>query len=195
MRPPCISTRVRGRRGGLAKRLVLFQQALNSMPDDLEVDFSDLGEILEPGMEFVNLVHDPDPDPDFVRATCLKLARYIAPPDLPPDQLELYLAMHGDCALEVFASLQATAAAMAAAGNEPLPDPSWITQPWIDRLGGLAAPITVVISERGCSFAEVIARRASDVQIVITEGSPGIAIMAQRIRTAEILLDMVDRLR
>jgi hypothetical protein len=56
---------------GLAQGLVLFHPFLNSMPDDVEVDFSDLPDILEPGMDLVSLVHDPDPDPDFVRAACL----------------------------------------------------------------------------------------------------------------------------
>ncbi len=180
---------------GLARGLVLFQPYLNSVPDDLEVDFSVLGEMLEPSVEFVSLVHDPDPDPDFVRATYLQLVRDMTGPDLPAAQLELALAMHGDHALALFADLQATAAAMAAAGDQPPPDPPWIIHPWIDRLGGLTAPVAVVYGARGRGAGAVIARRATacDVQLVTAEGDPGFTTTVKRIRTAEILLDMLDR--
>jgi hypothetical protein len=178
---------------GLAKSLVLFHPYLNSMPDDVEVDFSDLEEILEPGADLLSLVHDPDPDPDFVRAACLQVVRDLAGPDLPPAQLELALAMNSDHALELFADLRATAAAMAAAGGTPLPDPPWITHPWLDRVGALTVPVTVVVTARGRGAGEAIARRARDAQVVVAGGSPGLAPTAERIRTAETLLGMLDR--
>ncbi len=134
---------------GLAHGLVLFHPYLNSMPEDVEVDFSDLPDILGPWTDLLSLVHDPDPDPGFVRAACLQVVRDLAGPDLPPAQLELALAMTGDHALELFADLQATTSAMAAAGGAPLPDPPWITHPRLDRLSALTVPVTAVVTARG----------------------------------------------
>lgn len=177
---------------GLARGLVLFQPAMNSVPPDVEIDASDLEARLEAMMPFVTLVHDPDPDPAYVRTTFVQAIREHLPPDLPPDQRDLALAMHGEHAAEVFADLQATAAAMAAGGGSA-PDPPWVLRPYFDRLDVLTGPVMAVVSAAGRGVGEAIARRARDAEVVVTRGDPGLATPAGRAETAQILLRMLDR--
>src|SRR5450759_812888 len=113
---------------GLGKGLVLFYPALDSFPDDLHVDFSDLDEMLEPYEQMASVIRDPQADAGRLREVLLQTVRDTAGPDLPPDQLELALAMHSDHAQEMFEDLRSTAEAVA--DGRVQSDPPWMERPW-----------------------------------------------------------------
>jgi hypothetical protein len=175
---------------GLAKGVVFFQPSLDSLPDDLDfsgLDFSgvDLDHALDPFQPLLSAVREEDPRS---RDILLQVSRDTAGPDVDPAELELFLAMMSDHAEELFADLRATDAA-AADGRIP-PDPPWLERPWIDRLPELTVPVTVVALR---PYAEAIARRARDAEIVVARGSDSLASAEDRARFTEALLRMLDR--
>lgn len=177
---------------GLAKGLVLFHPGLDSIPDDLPADFSGLEETLEPYMPAIDVVRDSGADVARFREVLLQVIRDTAVPDLPPDQLELALAMHSDHAGEFFEYLRKLVEGAASGVRQP--DPPWVQHPWIDRLKDLAVPVTAVVTAKGRVIAEAIARRAENTEIVIVnDGWTGLAPVADRDRAAEILVRTLDR--
>jgi hypothetical protein len=177
---------------GLAKGLVLFRPALDSIPDDVLFDFSSLEETLEPYLPMSDVVRDPGADVARFRDVFRQVILDAAVPDLPPDQLELALAMHGDHADEFFTYLRKLAAATDSGVSQP--DPPWIQHPWIDRLEDLDVPVTAAVTARGIEAGNAIARRARDAEIVVvSHGWTGLAPVADRAQAAEILLKMLDR--
>ena len=175
---------------GLARGLVLFSPSLDSVPDDVTVDVSEMDEILGPHEPAADLMQDADADPELFREVLLQVARDTAGTNLPPDQLELALAMYGDHAGELYDDLHATAAAMADGRIQP--DPPWFQEPWLDHLGELAVPVTAVVPVHGRAVGEAIARRYRDAEIVFAEDSPGLAPVAERVRSAQALLRTLD---
>lgn len=177
---------------GLAKGLVLFRPALDSIPDDMPVDLSGLEENLEPYLPLYDVVRDSGTDVARFREVFGQVIRDTAVPGLPPDQLELALTIYSDHADEFFEYLRKLA--VAADSGIRQPDPPWIEHPWIDRLEDLAVPVTAAEVPKGIEVANVIARRARDAEIVvISHGWTGLAPVADRIQAAEILLRMLDR--
>lgn len=177
---------------GLAKGLVLFRPELDSIPDDLSADLSNLEEMLEPFLPLYDVVRDPGADVARFREVFGQVIRDTAVPGLPLDQLELALAMYSDHADEQFEYLRKLAAATDSRVRQP--DPPWIQHPWIDRLQDLAVPVTAAVTARSLEWGNVIARRARDAEIVvISHGWTGLAPVADRIQAAEILLQMLDR--
>jgi hypothetical protein len=176
---------------GLASGLVLFYPALNSVPDDVDVDLSALDEKLEAYLPLASAVQEADTGPEHFREIYLQVARENAGSDLPPDQLEIALAMLGDHAGELYDDLRATANAMAE--GRSLPDPPWAARPWFEQLAGLSVPLTAVVTVNGIAVGEAIARRARDTEIVIAGDSPGLAPVEERVRSAQALLRMLDR--
>jgi hypothetical protein len=187
---------------GLAKGLVLFQPWLDSMPDDVHIDRSavgDLDHVLDPFMPILTALDEPDPGRR--REILLDVIRTTAADDLEPAGLELLLAMHSDHADEFFANLQASAAegehsqaTEAADPDEPIWIPPWLERPWIDRLAELTMPVTTVVSARGRVIAEAIARRAGDAEIVVAGAGAGLEPEADRARAADAILRMLDRI-
>jgi hypothetical protein len=173
---------------GLAKGLVLFNPWLDCVPDDVRVDWSGLDEGINLTLPIVEALDDPDPARR--REIFLQVLRDAAGPDAEPAELELANAMFTDHADEYFADLQDTAAA--AADERVQPEPPWVLRPWLDRLGELTVPVTVV----GASvMGEAIARRAQAADIVDVSGGGALFAPAEsRARTAEALLHMLDRI-
>jgi hypothetical protein len=131
-----------------------------------------------------------EPDPERRREILLQVVRDTVGPGLDPAELDLALAMAGDHAEEFFADLRAAAAA---AAGEPQPDPPWLEHPWIDRLADLNVPVMAVVAPRAGGLRQAIAARAQDAEIVVSAASPGLAPVAERIRTAQLLERMLDR--
>lgn len=177
---------------GLAKGLVLFEPTLNSFPDDVPIDLSGLEESLTPFVPAAEVVRDSEATLDRFREVILQVYRDIAVADMPTDQLELMLAMHSDHAEEYFLQLRKLAEASDSQVRQP--DPPWMEHPWIDRLENLDAPVTAAVKAKGIEVGNAIARRAGDAEVVvISEGWVGLAPVADRIKAAGILLEMLDR--
>jgi hypothetical protein len=180
---------------GLAKGLVLFQPEVDRHLDDVRADTSglDLDQIVEDATSAfqpaVGAISDPDPGRR--RDVLLTLIRDYAGRDLEPAELELAVGMYSDHADELFTELQAFAADEADGRAEP--DRPWMQRPWIDRLGELTVPVTVVVPPRGRPIGDAIARRARHAEIVVAAGSAGLAPADDRARAAEALLRMLDR--
>lgn len=174
---------------GLAKGLVFFQPRLDRVPADVDVDFSELDEVLEPYQPVVEAIHEPDPA--RWREIMVQVLRDTAAPDAEPAQLELAIAILSDHAEELFTDLQATAAAQADGRTQP--DPPWVLCPWYERLTDLTLPVTAVVAERDGYPAEPIARRAKDADIVVASSDPP-APADDRARAAAALLRMLDRI-
>jgi len=139
-----------------------------------------------------DVIRDPATDVARFREVLRQVIRDAAVPDLPPDQLELALAMHSDHAGEFFENLRKLAAATDSGVRQP--DPPWIQHPWIDRLEDLAVPVTAAVTAKGIEAGNAIARRARDAKIVVvSHGWTGLAPVADRVQAAEILLEMLDR--
>jgi hypothetical protein len=183
----------------LAKGLVLFQPSLDSIPDDLHIDWSALPDpdhMLEPFAPILSALDEPDPGRR--REILLDAVRATAAQDLEPAGLELLLAMYSDHAEQIFADLKAFAAEgeqpQSADPDEPVQIPPWLEQPWIDRLAELTVPVTTVVSARGRAIAEAIARRANDAEIVVAGAGAGLEPAADRARAADAILRMLDRI-
>jgi hypothetical protein len=176
---------------GLANGLVLFSPALNSIPEDVYVNISEMDDTLDPFLPVISAMQDADADPEHLREVFLQVTRDTAGPDLPPDQLELARAMYGDHANELFDDLRATMAAVDE--GRSLPDPPGAERPWFDHLAELAVPLTAVVAVQGIPLGEAIARRVKDVEIVIASDAPGLAPVEERARSAAALLRMLDR--
>lgn len=177
---------------GLAKGLVLFQPGLDSFPDDVPVDFSGLDEKLAPYLAAVEVVRDPEGTVGRFREVILQAFRDTAVPDMPTDQLELLFAMQSDHAEEYFQQLRKLAEAADSQVRQP--DPPWMQHPWIDRLENLDVPVTAAVTAKGIEVGNAIARRARNAEVVvISEGWIGLAPVAERIKAAGILLEMLDR--
>jgi hypothetical protein len=186
---------------GLAKGLVLFQPSLDSIPEDIHLDWPaqvDLDHALDPFMPVLSALEEPEPARR--REILLEAMRAIAEQDLEPAALELLLAMYSDHADEIFAWLQAAAAEGEQSQVTELPDaeepvqiPPWLERPWIDRLPELTVPVTTVVSARGRVIAEAIARRAYDAEIVVAGAGAGLEPAEDRARAADAILRMLDR--
>jgi hypothetical protein len=176
---------------GLAKGLVFFYPSLDRVLDEVVSGLNglDLDEEMDPYRPVISALHEPDPGRR--RDILLRVVRETAGPDLEPAQLELAIAMASDHAEELFADLRVTETAVTAGLRQQ--DPPWLEQPWIDHVAELAIPITVVVGPRGLAIGEAVARRAVDVEVVVAEGSPGLAPVAERIRSADALVRMLDR--
>jgi len=173
---------------GLARGLVFFGPSLDCIPDDVRVDLSGMGEMLRPFQPIVSAVDEPDPGRR--REILLGVMNDIAGEyDLEPGHLEVLRGMMSDHADEYFAYLQEI---VPEADGHMLPDPPWLQRPWVDRLGELAVPVTVV--DRPGPVWETIARRARDAEIAVALGT-GFAPADDRIRGADALLRMLDRIR
>jgi hypothetical protein len=187
---------------GLARGLVLFQPSLDSIPDDVHIDRSALGDldhVFDPFMPILTALDEPDPGRR--REILLDVMRTTAGPDLEPAALDLLLAMYSDHAEEFFASLQAATAdgeqaqaTEAADSDESVQIPPWLERPWIDRLAELTIPVTTVVSARGRVIAEAIARRAGDAEIVVAGAGAGLEPEEDRARAADAILRMLDRI-
>jgi hypothetical protein len=173
---------------GLARGVAFFHPSLDRIPDDVEVDFSDLDETLELYLPIAAAVQEPDPARR--NEILVSAVRALAGQEMPAAEAELAVAMFADHADELFAELRS---AEQAATGPPQPDPPWVQRPWIDRLGELTVPVTAVVSQRGLSVGEAIARRAADTHIVVADASPGLAPPAERDRSAQALLQLLDR--
>jgi hypothetical protein len=172
---------------GLAKGLVFFQPSLDRIPDDVHVDWSAVAEGIELTLPIVEAVDEPDPVRR--RDMLLQVLRDVAESDTEAAELELATAMFADHADEHFANLQELKAA--AADQRMQPDPPWVMQPWIDRLGALSVPVMTV---GDVSTGEAIARRAQDAEVIDAMGGGAIMAPAEsRARAAEALLRMLDR--
>jgi hypothetical protein len=171
---------------GLAKGLVFFYPSLDCVPDDVDIDFSGLNEALIPYEPIVDAVHEPDPgrQREILLAVLRETGR-----DLEPAELQRAIGMFSDHAEEIFAEI-ATAAA-AADGPAP-PDPPWLQHPWINRLGELAVPVMAVVPASARITREVMAKRAKNVEIIVTAGT-GLEQADDRARSARALLRMLDR--
>ncbi len=176
---------------GLARGLILFYPSLDRvLPETLaDLERADLSEEVAPFVPIANALSEPDPARR--RDIYLQVVRDTVGPGLDPEELELAVAMASDHADEFFADLQAAAAA--AAGGRPLPDPPWMEHPWIDRLADLDVPLMAVLGPRAHGLRQVIADRAKDAEIIVSEGSPGLAPVGERIRTAEALVRILER--
>jgi hypothetical protein len=176
---------------GLAKGLVLFYPSLDRVLPEMVADLesADLSEELAPFVPIANALSEPDPARR--RDIYLQVVRDIVGPGLDPAEVELAMAMASDHADEFFANLQAVAAAGI---SGPLPDPPWMERPWIDRLADLNVPVMAVVGPRAHRYGEAIAARAKNAEIIVSEGSPGLAPVGERIRTAQILVRMLERI-
>lgn len=169
---------------GLAEGLVFFNPSLDRSPDDAHVDLSGLDEMIKPFQPIVSALDDPDPARR--REILLAVLHATAGDDLEPAQLEVVRDMMSDHSDEYFAHL-------ATAADEGMrPDPPWVEHPWIDRLGELAMPLTVV--DRYGPVWETIATRAQDAELVVAAGT-GLAPADDRARSAGAILRMLDRTR
>jgi hypothetical protein len=187
---------------GLARGLVLFQPSLDSFPPDVHLEWpadADPDHVLDPFMPVLSALDEPDAARR--RDILLAAVSATAAPDLEPAELALLLAMTSDHADEMFASLQnfgaegeRARAAGSAAPGQPADLPPWLETPWIDRLGGLTAPVTTVVSARGLVIAEAIARRARDSETVVAGANAGLEPAENRARSAEALARMLERI-
>lgn len=180
---------------GMAKGVVFFQPTLDSIPDDVDVNITtddldrmsdDFENIYQPFLDTALVEDDPERQQEMFAALLRDTAG-----DNDAAEEQLGVAMYSDHAEEYFADLRAIKAA--ADERRPQPDSPWLVSPWIDRLGGLAIPVTAVVLPSRRSEGEAIARRARDAEIVEAEGSGGLAPAADRARGAEALLHMLDR--
>ena len=176
---------------GLANGLVLFSPWLDRVVPETRavLDEVDLSAEVEPFVPIAEALGEPDPGRR--REILLQVVRETIGPGLDPAELDLALAMASDHAEEYFADLRAAAAV--ATDDTPQPDPPWLEHPWVDRLGDLNLPVMVVVGPRARSLALAIAARAKDAEIVISAASPGLAPVAERIRTAQLIDRMLDR--
>jgi len=171
---------------GLAEGLAFFTPSLDRLPDGSTVDFSALDEVIRPYEPIVDALDEPDPARQ--KETLLAVLRETAGLYLEPAQVEIARDMMSDHADEYFAHLRALAAE---AEGPTRPDPPWVERPWVDRLGELAVPVTVVGS-RGPVW-ETIARRARDAEITVAAGT-GLAPAEDRARAADALVRTLDRI-
>lgn len=169
---------------GLAEGLVFFKPSLDRIPDDVHVNLPGLDEMIKPFQPIASALDDPDPARR--REILLAVMHDTAGDDLEPAQLEVARDMMSDHSDEYFAHL-------ATAADEGMrPDPPWVEHPWIDRLGELTGPVTVV--DRPGSVWATIARRAQDAELVVAAGT-GLAPADDRARSADAILRMLDRTR
>jgi hypothetical protein len=186
---------------GLVKGIVFFQPVLDSIPDDVHIDFSgiDLEEALGPYQPLLRAAEDPDPGRR--QSVVMNVIREAMGAVLDAESLRVAMSMYGDHFDEFLAMLHAAAPPDAAellahettpAGRLADPPPRR-EPPWIDRLEGLPIPVAAVVGAGARTVGEAIVRRTGRGEVIVAEGTAGLATRRDRVRGTEAILRMLGQ--
>jgi len=174
---------------GLGAGLMLFYPTPDRYLDEVTAAMPDPdpAQYVDP---FLPLVHAlEEEDAGRRRDILMQVVRDTADAGADPVELDRVLAMTSDHAEEIFASL--AAAAEPADSQSAKDDLSWLRQPWLDQLPGLAVPVMAVVSPQVSALGDVIARRAADAEIIIAK--PRLTPVADPAASVAALLRMLSR--
>jgi hypothetical protein len=177
---------------GAANGLVLFQPALDGIPEEMTpVDFSGLE---ERARLFAPLLAAADEaDAAKWRATVADVIGQAIGVHLTPQDAALVRDVMSSHADEIRHELQRALRAHAQ-GQEPA-SPAQPGQRWIDRLRQLAIPVSIVSTRPAFRAAEVLAARVPRGEAVLAGGEAGLPWLEDRDTAVAVLAAMVDRSR
>jgi hypothetical protein len=147
---------------GLAQALALFQPApdcylADGMPELPESEIMHAADWFLPVMEAVD-----ETDPARRRSLVIGAWQDRYGPHLSAADLGLTGQVIGDHVEELLATSKRVAHLADAGAGLPFPE-----LPWVDRLGEIGVPVTVVVSQRAVRLGPAIARRARDGQSIL----------------------------
>jgi hypothetical protein len=175
---------------GLANGLVLFQPALDGVPEELEsVDFSGLEEKTRLYAPLLAAVGEPDAAK--WRDLVAEVVDQTSGAHLAPQDRALVQAVIADHAGGIQHELQQAVAARAEGrSSRTRAEPG---EPWIDRLRELTVPVVIMSTKAGFPVAEVLAARARRGEAVLSRGEAGLPWLEDRDKAAAVLVGMIER--
>ena len=173
---------------GLAKGVVFFQPSPDRHLEEAMVDLPAYDPLEAAGWIAPVLEALHEPDPARRREMVVEAWRDRYGPHLAAGDLELACQVIGDHTEELLATAK-DVAANAEAGE----DMSWPSPPWIDRLGEIDIPVTVVVSKLALGMGRAVARRAREGQVIEAQAHTDLVWLEDRAAAVTALRHMLDR--